>query len=56
MENPLKKEALSYQKENLLAHIEKRKSNIKIFEDAIQNERNQIEKETKMIAIIEANS
>jgi len=44
----------SYQKSDLLAHVEKRRSNIKIFEDAIEKERAEIEKEQKMIAVIEA--
>lgn len=50
MEN---KKVLKYKKEDLLEHIDKRKDNIKVFETAIQNERNEIKKELEMINIIE---
>jgi len=48
-----REEALEYDKESLKEHILKRKENIKIFETAILNEKEEIQRELKMIAIIE---
>ncbi|OGC61192.1 hypothetical protein A2890_01530 [candidate division WWE3 bacterium RIFCSPLOWO2_01_FULL_53_14] len=47
------KEALQYEKEALFAGLEKRKQNIKIFEEAIAKEHEEIEREKEMIKIIE---
>ncbi|OGC54594.1 hypothetical protein A2797_01770 [candidate division WWE3 bacterium RIFCSPHIGHO2_01_FULL_48_15] len=47
------KEALQYEKDALLAGLEKRKQNIKVFEDAIAKEYEEIEREKEMIKIIE---
>ena len=47
-----KEEALIYKADALLNHIEKRKSNIKVLEEAVQKERDEIEREQEMIAII----
>ena len=47
------KEALQYEREALLIGLEKRKNNIKIFEDAIAKEYAEIEREKDMIKIIE---
>lgn len=48
-----KEEALQYEKDALLAHIEKRKANIKLFEDTIQKERDGIDRDKEMIRLIE---
>jgi hypothetical protein len=48
-------EALRYDKNALLAEIEKRKDNIKIFQDAIDNEEIEIERLKQMVVLIEAN-
>ncbi len=53
MEPVTPEEALQYEKDALLAGIEKRKKNIKIFEDAITKELLEIEREKEMIRIIE---
>ncbi len=53
MEPVTDKEALQYEKDALLAGIEKRKNNIKIFEEAITKEGEEIEREKEMIKIIE---
>ena len=55
MEPVTPEEALQYDKESLLAGIEKKRQNIKIFEEAIAKENEGIERDNKMIAIIEAN-
>lgn len=47
------KEALQYEKDALLAGLEKRKTNIKIFEEVIAKEYEEIEREKEMIKIIE---
>jgi len=51
----MKNQNPNYKKDDLLAHVEKRRANIKIFEEAIAKERDEIEKEQKLIAIIESN-
>jgi hypothetical protein len=48
------KEALHYDLEALRQHVEKRRANIKIFEGAIQTERDGIELDQRMIAFLEA--
>jgi len=52
--NQLESEASQYELSDLKAHIEKRKDNIQIFEDAIQKEKDGIERELKMIAFLES--
>jgi len=47
------KEALQYEKDALLKGLEKRRQNIKIFEEAIVKEHEEIEREKEMIKIIE---
>jgi hypothetical protein len=47
-------EALRYDKEALTAGIEKRKQNIKVFEEAIAKEHELIQREMQMITLIEA--
>ena len=54
MKDVTKEEALCYNKDDLIKHIEKRKNNIKIFEKAIYDEENEILRENQMIKIIEA--
>lgn len=46
-------EALQYDQESLENGLVKCEANIKIFEDAIANERNTIERYKKMITLIE---
>jgi len=46
-------EAFKYEKNALIAGIEKRKDNIRIFEEAIAKENEEMEREKEMIKIIE---
>lgn len=48
----VEKEALQYKIEDLLKHIKRQEGNIKIFEDAIQKEREGIARDKEMIAFL----
>lgn len=48
------KEALRYDLESLRKHIQKRRDNIKIFEQAISEERDAIDREERMITFLES--
>lgn len=48
------KEALRYDLQALKEHIDKRKTNIKIYEQAIDTERSGIELDLRMIAFLES--
>ncbi len=47
-------EAMKYDLKMLYLHIEKRRVNIKVLEKAIEDERNGIEWDQRMIAFLEA--
>ncbi len=47
-------EALRYDLEALRQHVEKRRANIKVLEKAIDDERNGIELDQRMIIFLEA--
>jgi len=53
MEPVTEVEALKYERDALLTGIEKRKDNIRIFEEAIAKENEEMEREKEMIKIIE---
>lgn len=53
MEQVTKEEALKYEKDALINGIKKREDNIKIFEDAISKEREEMAREMQMIAFLE---
>jgi len=53
MEPVTEVEALKYERDALLTGIEKRKDNIRILEEAIAKENEEMEREKEMIKIIE---
>lgn len=55
MPNVTLEEARLYDLDRLYSLIEKRKANIEIFEEAIQKERDSMERERIMIGLLEAN-
>lgn len=50
-----KEEALRYDKTALEADVTRRRKNIKLFQEQVQNEEREIERLWKIIAIIDAN-
>ena len=50
-----KEEALRYNKSALEADVTRRRKNIKLFQEQIQNEKKEIKRLTQIISIIDAN-
>ncbi len=50
-----KEEAMRYDKDSVVAEVERRKKNLKIFQDQIMQEEREIQRLYQIIAIIDAN-